>query len=894
MSWLDGVRARMRLLAGGSAEKRMQREFGFHMEMETERLVREEGLALAEARRRAAVAFGGVEKYQEELRSDRGFAWLKGTVLDLKLGLRLLFKNPGFTLVSGLGIMVATAFMAGVFTFMYSNIYPRLPLPEGDRLVGLENWDVKVNNEELRSLHDFILWRSQMKSVVEISAFHEFEASLFVGSTAWPPVRVASMTASGFRLARVAPTLGRYLTEADEREGAADVLVIGYDAWRDRFDQDRNVVGRAVRLGRRVHTIVGVMPEGYGFPFNHQYWVPFRLEPSKIVRGEGPELYVFGRLAPGASKQSAQTELTGIGRRMAAQFPLTNQRLRPMVWPYTATLTDIQGMSPLQLVQSQLMSALVLFVVAMNIAILVYARTAMRRGEIAIRTALGASRTRIVVQLFLEAVVLSLVPALLGLPLMQYGLRTGQGIMNQEFGGTPFWTDLSLQPATMFYTLFLVVAAAALIGVIPALRATGRHVQADIRQLGGGSGMKLGRAWTLLIAAQVAVAVAGLPQVVKLGLGLMDRSLERPNFHGEFVSFGTGLTEAYDSASATEGNAIFGARITQLIDRLASDRDLAGVTISGRITDLEFRKQIEVALENGASVYAPSAVVTAGGVDTARFNVLGLPMLAGRGFNTTDIAPGVFSAIVNRSFVRRFLPGGGAAGKRLRYVGEDLDGNEAAPGRWYEIVGVVEDMNRNPLNPDSGRANIYFPVAPSQLRQAGVLARLKPSVTPTLGQRLPAMIAMEMPELRVGPIVKVDRVDRQKQLIVRLVAIIAILVMVSVLLLSAAGIYALMSFTVTQRWREIGIRSALGATPHRVLAGVFSRVGVQIGLGIVVGVAGALALDPLTGRELPGTDALIPVVVVIVTTVGFAAALGPARRGLRVQPIDALKSHPKI
>ncbi|MEX2281930.1 MAG: ABC transporter permease [Gemmatimonadota bacterium] len=893
MSWFDGVRARLRLLAGRSAEKRMQREFGFHMEMEAERLVREEGLAPAEARRRAAVAFGGVEKYTEELRSDRGFSWLKGTVLDLKLGLRLLFKNPGFTLVSGLGIMVATAFMSGLFAFFYSNIYPKLPLPEGDRLVGLENWDVRVNNEEQRSLHDFILWRSQMKSVVEISAFHEFEASLFIGTTAWPTVRVASMTASAFRLARVAPALGRYLAEADEREGAADVLVIGYEAWRDRFEQDRNVVGSVVRLGRQVYTIVGVMPEGYGFPVNHQYWVPFRLDPLKVPRGEGPRLFVFGRLAPGASEPGAQAELKIIGERMAAQFPLTNEKLRPMVWPFTAPLIDIQGAGPLVLVQTGLMSGLVLFVVAMNIAILVYARTAMRRGEIAIRTALGASRTRIVVQLFLEALVLALVPALLGIPLTQYGLRVGDSIMSLEYGGQPFWTDLSLQPVTVFYTLFLVVIAAAVIGVLPALRATGRHVQADIRQLGGSGGMKLGRVWTLMIATQVAVAVAALPQVVKLGLGQMHQSLERPNFHGEFVSFGAELTEAYDSTGAAEANALFGARITRLLARLASDRDLAGVTISGRVPYLESRKQIEVASPEGpggASVYAPSSVAAAAGVDTARFNVLGLPMLAGRGFDARDVAPGASSAIVNRSFVRQVLQGGSAVGHRLRYMGEDDGGKAASPGRWHEIIGVVEDMNSNPLNPDAGRANIYFPVAPSQLRAASVLARLKPSVTPTLAQRLPAMIAAEMPELRVGPMGNVDWIDKQDQLVVRLVAMITILVMVSVLLLSAAGIYALMSFTVTQRWREIGIRSALGATPPRVLAGMFSRVAVQIGLGIVVGIGAALALDPWTGKDVPMTGALIPAVVVIITVVGFVAAAGPARRGLRIQPIDALKS----
>jgi predicted permease len=889
MSWFHGVRARLRLLNGRSADRRMRREFGFHLEMEADRLVREEGLALAEARRRAAVAFGGVDRYQEELRSERGTAWLKGTVLDVKLGMRLLFKNPGFTLVSGLGIMVATAFMAGIFTFLYSNIYPKLPLPEGDRIVGLENWDIEVNNEEQRSLHDFILWRGQMKSVVEISAFHEFEASMLVGTAAWPPALVASMTASGFRLARVAPVLGRYLTEADEREGAADVLVIGHDAWRDRFQQDRNVVGRVVRLGRQVYTIVGVMPEGYGFPFNHQYWVPFRLDPLKIPRGEGPGLFVFGRLVAGATTAGAQAELSVIGQRMSAQFPLTNEKLRPKVWPYTAMLIDIQGMGVGVIVQAQLMTSLMLFVVAMNIAILVYARTAMRRGEIAIRTALGASRRRIVVQLFLEALVLALVPALLGLPLMQYGLRTGDGILNQEYGGQPFWTDLSLQPVTVFYTLVLVVVAAAIIGVIPALRATGRQVQGDIRQLGGGGGMKLGRVWTVMIAAQVAVAVAGLPQVAKLGLGQMIRSFERPNFHGEFVSFSAGLTDI-DSLGVTDSQVLFGARAAELIHRVASDRDVAGVTINGQLPNLEFRKQIEVAGESGKSVYAPSNLVSVSGVDTARFNVLGLPMLAGRGFEAHDTEPGASSVIVTRTFVHKFLGGGSAVGQRLRYIGDDANDKEALPGRWYEIVGVVEDMTRNPINPDAKRAGIYFPVAASQLRGVGVLVRLKPSVNHTLPQRLPGIVATEMPALRVSSMVPWNGIDRQAQLIVRLVTMITVLIMVSVLLLSAAGIYALMSFTVTQRWREIGIRSALGATPPRVLAGVFARVAVQIGLGIVVGIAAALALDPLTGKDVPLTGGVIPAVVMIVTVVGFVAAAGPARRGLRIQPIDALKT----
>ena len=214
------------------------------------------------------------------------------------------------------------------------------------------------------------------------------------------------MSASGFRVARVPALLGRFLTPDDEREAAPPVVVIGYDVWRSRFEQDRSVIGQQVRFGNTQYTIVGVMPEGFAFPVNHQYWIPLRANPSAIPRGAGPELFVFGRLAPGATMASAQVELSVIGQRAAAAFPQTNATLKPQVLGYTKPIIDIQDMSIGALVMGQLMVSLVLIVVALNVAILLYARTATRRGEIAVRTALGASRGRIVTQLFVEALVL--------------------------------------------------------------------------------------------------------------------------------------------------------------------------------------------------------------------------------------------------------------------------------------------------------------------------------------------------------------------------------------------------------------------------------------------------------------------------------------------------------
>ena len=194
---------------------------------------------------------------------------------------------------------------------IHANFDPTLPLDEGDRIVALENWDVAGNNENRHSLHDFVTWRDQMTSVVEISAFREVSATMRAGDFVPETVRIAAMSASGFRVARVPALLGRFLTPDDEREAAPPVVVIGYDVWQSRFGQDRSVLGQQVRFGNTQHTVVGVMPEGFAFPVNHQYWIPLRANPSAIPRGAGPELFVFGRLAPGATMASAQVELVG-------------------------------------------------------------------------------------------------------------------------------------------------------------------------------------------------------------------------------------------------------------------------------------------------------------------------------------------------------------------------------------------------------------------------------------------------------------------------------------------------------------------------------------------------------------------------------------------------------
>ncbi|HUG14397.1 MAG TPA: ABC transporter permease, partial [Thermomicrobiales bacterium] len=503
MKWIDAARVRLRLLfARRAAEARMEEEFGFHVDMETERLMREEELALEEARRRALVAFGGTDRYGEALRDGRGFGWLNGLSLDLRLGLRMLVKYPGLTIVGGFGMAVAIAIAAGSFGMIQAIMDRSLPVPEGDRVVMLQNIDSRDGNTRRDThLHDLETWRAQLTTVEDLGAYRELNRNLIAGDGATELIRVAELSASGFTLIRARPLLGRLLQDADERPDAPHVVVIGEAAWRMRFVADPHIIGRTLRLGSTDHTVVGVAPSDVRFPVNHEYWIPLRLDPASYARGAGPSLDVFGRLAAGASMDRAGVEVQTIRTRLATSHPDIHGHVRAQVVPYTHAYFDIDVPIVawgLRLVQALI--TLLLVVVGVNVAVLMYARTATRLGEITVRTALGASRRRVVLQLFAEALVLSGTAAVIGLAAASVALNRIAELLRRELGGSlPFWFEPGLSPALAAYVAGLAVLAAVIVGVMPALRATGSRIQAGLKNLGtGAAGMQLGRTWQLL------------------------------------------------------------------------------------------------------------------------------------------------------------------------------------------------------------------------------------------------------------------------------------------------------------------------------------------------------------------------------------------------------------
>ena len=903
MDWFAGIRARLQLFFGRrAAEARMDEEIALHIEMETGRLVREQGRSPEEARRQALVAFGGVERHKAELRDGRGLSWLTGISLDFRLAFRMLMKYPGLTVVGVTGMAVAVALGAAAFGIVYTFVDTSLPLDDGDRVVAIENVDPtsRANGGRRTHLHDLAIWREELTAIDALGAYRTVDRNLIIPGGQPGSARIAEMTASGFRIARVRPLLGRSLLDSDERKGAPPVAVIGHSIWQRRFAGASDIIGRTLQLGATQHTIVGVMPDGFGFPINNRVWTPLQLEPVDFARGEAPIIQVFGRLAPGATLDDARTQLTTIARRLAAEHPDTHSDVRTRVFPYSLSAIDGSAMKWMfHLVQ--LLISMLLVLIGTNVAILVYARTVGRAGEIAVRSALGASRGRIVAQLFAEALVLSSAAAAVGLVFARFALVQLDAFVTRMFGEqVPFWISFDISLGVVLYAAGLAILAAMIVGVVPALAATRHPVHAGLQQLGiGGSSMRLGRVWTALIVAQVAAAVGVLPVSFELIGFLIGVQTAKPAYATEGLlaasvrldreGFGTDDFDAYE---AQEFRARLRQRQAELVRRLEAEPGVENVVLMDGLPGGDGGVRIEIdrpsAERDTAADSAPRIhSVAHDRVDPDYFDVFEIPLLAGRRFGAADVSASANVAIVSRAFAERIL-GGDPLGRSVRRVVEP-DENDPTTARsepWYEIVGVVGNVT-NAYG--DGTVRMYQPLLPGAAHPVRLVIRVQGADAASFAGRLREVGLALDPMLRLGDVRALDAGVNDNATLLRWAFLGIVGVTTSVLLLSAAGIYALMSFTVTRLRREIGIRSALGARPHLLVGGVLSKAAGQIAVGILVGLVLARMLTHAGGNlDYPVLRLLL--VAAFMMVVGMVAAFGPARRALRIQPTEALRS----
>lgn len=901
-SLLHSLVARIRgFLRPGELDREFEQELAAHLAMAEEEKVRQ-GMSREEARRAARLELGGLTQLREAGREARGLPWLDTFWLDIKLGLRMLRKSWGLTLVGGLAMTIAITIGVIVFTFLDLTFGGNLPLDEGDRVVAIQTWDGKASRRRETPLRDLERWRDTLRSVEDFGAFQTVERNLIIDHSAAgdspaadgpaAPVFIAEMTASGFRLARIPALLGRTLVAEDEGAAAAPVVVIGYDVWQSRFAADPAIVGRSIRLGDTVHTVVGVMPEGFAFPVNHGFWTPLRAARSDRLP-PAPDGSIFARLAPGFTPAGAQAELSTLGLLPSTEAEEADdeRQARLMAYPlaFTSDIDSEQARWAIRVVL--FLVTLILIPPCANIAILVYARTITRQEEFAARYALGASRSRIVGQLFIEMLVLAAAAAGVALVVVHLALERVEATMLQHVsGGPPFWMDFSLSLPTVVFAALLAIFAALVAGLVPALEATGRQMRSGLQALGRNR-MQLGATWTALVVVQVAVCLAALPAVVEMTWGTIRKGVLGPGFAAEdYLTARLAMDrEPLRSAAAEAGPQPAASRFAtlqaELIRQLKAEPGVRGVTVASLPGD-EPWKHIEIDGEpQEEGILSSHRLVRVNHVDDAFFEVFDFPLLAGSGFAAGDFDPPRNVVIVNRTFAQQLVGEGKALGRRVRYSPEKGEETSASQ-TWYEIVGVVADR---PANVDRG--TMYHPMAAGQMHPARLAVRVGGDPA-SMADRLREITRTLDPTLRVDAVLSLAEIYRQKEIGNNIGAFSLAAVTLSVLLLSAAGMYALMSFTVNHRRREIGIRSALGAQPSFLLAGIFKRALGQLAAGAFGGVLVALLLDhympaeKLGGWPVPG---VIPTAMAFMIVVGLLAAAGPARRAMRVDPIAELR-----
>jgi predicted permease len=829
--------------------------------------------------------------------------------IDFKLGLRMLVKYPGLTLVAGLAMAFAIFVGTGCYEFYSQVLHPRLPLEDGARVVMVELLDDRSRGLEPRILHDFAVWRAGLSTMEELGAARPIVPNLAAGDGAGEPIPAAAMTASAFRMTRVPPLMGRTLLLADESPAAPDVLVIGYDLWQTRFGGDSDVVGRTVVVGNVERTVVGVMPPGFGFPVNQEAWTPLRVDLA-LEPAAGPAVLVFGRLAPGATRDRAQQEIDAYVERAGAERPDAYGHLHGRVSPYAeATRWGISGdlSERLAIMSLNVYAGLFLVLVCGNVALLMFARAAAREGEIVVRAALGASRRRIIGQLFAEAMALSLVAGLVAVMAAAYGLG---GLLTAFTGeGRPaFWYHTSLSPRTVVYATALTVLSASIAGVIPGLKMTAGGMDSRLRSItSGGGGLRLGGVWTAIIVLQVAATVT-FPVVGWFVRQDAVRIREyEPRFDSEeYLTARLALNSTASAASPGGGDDLrtsrFASTVRALEARLEADPAVAGVTMARSAPGTTHAwRRIEVdegreASRNELDEKGPGRQVSGGLVAPDFFEVLEVDALSGRTFDSGDVDPAARTIVVNEPFVQEVFEGGNPIGRRIRYLrsydGWDGGALGGEPGPWYRIVGVVPALGESRGPPGGApRARLFHAVAPGSAWAPTLLVHVIGDAA-GFGARLRQLSVEVEPDLALLSLQPLDRVREQD--LRSLSTWVRLILSVSgiAILLSLAGIYSVMSFTVARRTREIGIRVALGAGPTRVVGAIFRRPLIRIAAGLLSGLllslflGGGIDAGALWGRPLAILLGYAGVMIVVCSS----ACMVPTVRALNVEPSEALRA----
>ncbi|HWS90362.1 MAG TPA: ABC transporter permease [Pyrinomonadaceae bacterium] len=878
------------LVRSDELDRELNEELRYHLEREAE-LRAAEGMTREEARLAALRDFGGVTRAKEECREARGVRLVEDLWQDVRYGLRTFRKKPGFTLVAVLTLALGIGANAAIFSAVNGVLLKSLPFPEAERLVAL--YETNESGREIAVAYpDYRDWRAGQ------SVFEEMGARMPAGGVLTGeegPERVTGrwVTASFFRTLGVRPAAGRFFTEEEDRPGGPPLLVLSHGLWLRRYGGDPGVVGRDVTFNGASWTVAGVMPPQFDFygenNLNNQFFVPLgQFSDQKWMHERASHVVmVTARLKPGVTMGQARAQMEALAARLAGQFPETNGstgvRLRSF-------LDDYVGEARPALLMLMTAVGAVLLIACANVANLLLVRAAARRKEIALRVALGAGRGRVVRQLLTESLLLAAGGGALGLLFAWWGvgalLRLAPDVL-------PRMESIALDGRALGFTFALTLLTGVAFGLVPALQTSKADLNDAMKSGGAGGATRGGGRW---LRSGLVVTEVALSLVLLAGAGLLLRSFSQlmrvePGFEARDVLT---LRLRLPDARYTDGGQIaaFLKEVKRRVEALPGVRRVSVATgfPFGRAAEKGY--WLEGMPEPRQSSDWPD--VYAQWVSPEFHQTLGIGLLAGRYIEERDVADSPQVALVDDEFVRRNFPNGSppdALGKRLRFGGDDEP--------WFEIVGVVSHVRQNGLD-EEGRPGVYRPwaqIGPRQLAAGYTRAMdfiVKTSVEPTqLVEPIRGAVQSLDRDQPLGNVRTLESLVEQTVAPRRFSMTLATVFACVALVLGAVGLYGVLSYTVAQRAREIGIRMALGARRADVHRLVISQ-GMALALaGVAAGVAASLALTRLMSGLLFGVSATDAPTFVVITLllllVALVACYLPARRASKVDPLIALR-----
>ena len=887
MWWFNILRARLRALLGReSVISDIDEELRLHVEMETEANV-ERGMSPREARRAALQSFGNFDSMRDTAYVVRGGGIMETFLQDVRYGARVLAKHKAFTAVAVLTLALGIGANTAIFSVVNELLLRPMPYRDAERVVML--WEVTPGGrrQNTTSRANFRAWREQGQSFESVAAFSDQRLNL-TGAGEPEEVSVQLATPDLFKVLGVEPIHGRVLTEEDGRAASAGV-VLSNGFWKRRFGGDPQLVGKPITLNGNPFNVVGIMPPSFQWYIRQrsgtgrpaEMWIVLPMPPPSGAGANerGRFLVAVGRLKPGVPVEQAAAEMKTIHARLEQDSPFNKG--------YTAEVVPLReqlfgNVRPALLV---LLGAvgLVLLIACANVANLLLSRVAAREKEIALRTALGARRTRVIRQLLTESLLLSLLGSAVGLLVAWWGIGALVAISPRDLVNLQ---NVGINFTVLGWTLGISILTGIIFGIAPALEATRVNLNDALKEGGGkgaeGQGSRSRRLRGALVIAEVALALMLLASAGLLVKSFLRLQKINTGFETENV-----LTMVLRLPAAKyKEDAQYVSFFRQALERI---RALPGVREAGMVNFLPLYGGLGSA--TGFTVEGRPAPPPGEGpstnvrvADGGYFRALGIPIIRGRNFTEAEDSEARGVVLVSETFARKYFPGEDPLGQRIRVAMAE----DPPP---LEIIGVVGDVRYDSLT-DEAEPTVYephpeltYPFMTLAIRTVGDTTSLTPAVRREISSMDPDQ---PISDVRTMEQVMADTVGRQRfnTLLLGIFAGLATL-------LAAVGIFGVMNYSVTLRTREIGLRMALGAQPGRVLMLVLRQGLLLTLIGIAVGLAGALALTRVMSGLLFGVGATDPTtfaaIVILLGVVSLIACYIPARRATRVDPLTALK-----